>query len=345
MAPVGFAVLGVDHPHALGMAAGLLAAGAVCRGYWTPDPSAGAARAFAERFPQVAAIPYGQLVEDPSTALVATAAVPDRRAGIAVDAMRNGKDVLTAKPGCLTLDELALVERTRAETGRLWSVWFSERLASAATVRAARLVAEGAVGRVVHVLGLGPHRLDAPTRPGWFFDAERAGGILADLAAHQADQFLQITGADPARVRVVSSASGNLGHPEHPRFADFGDVVLAAPGCRGYARVDWFTPDGLPTWGDGRLVVTGTDGYLEVRKYVDLGGRPGGDHLFLADGASVRRIDCTDVPLTFFPDLLADVAHRTETALPPGRAAAATALALRAQRDAEPCDSPAPQPG
>jgi predicted dehydrogenase len=342
VAPVGFAVVGVDHPHALGMVEGLLAAGAVCRGYWTGDPAGGVARAFAARFPQLAPAAYDRLVEDPSTALVVTAAVPDRRAGIAVDAMRHGKDVLSAKPGCLTLGELDLVERTRAEHGRLWWVWFSERLASAATVRAARLVADGAIGRVVHVLGLGPHRLDAPSRPEWFFDPARAGGILADLATHQADQFLEITGADPGRVRVAASSTGNLGHPGHPRFADFGDMVLDAPGCRGYARVDWFTPDGLPTWGDGRLVVTGTDGYLEVRKYLDLGGRPGGDHLFLADRTAARRVDCADVPLTFFADLLADVADRAQTALPPGRAAAATEIALRAQRDAVPCAMPFP---
>jgi predicted dehydrogenase len=340
--PVGFVVLGADHPHVLGMAEGLIAAGAECRGHWTADPSAAPARTFAGRFPQAPLAAYDRLVEDAGATLVVTAAVPDQRARIAADAMRHGKDVLSAKPGCLTLDQLALVQQAQAATGRRWSVWFSERVASPATVRAAELVAGGAIGRVLQVLGLGPHRLDAPTRPPWFFEPRRAGGILTDIASHQADQFLHFTGADPEQVRVVASAAGNLAHPEHPRFTDYGEMLLAAPGCRGYARVDWFTPDGLPTWGDGRLVVTGTDGYVEARKYVDLAGRPGGDHLFLADGGGVRRIDCTGVPLTFFTDLLADVTAGAGTALPPGRAVAATELAIRAELSAEPVAAPPP---
>ena len=58
-------------------------------------------------------------------------------------------------------------------------------------------------------------------------------------------------------------------------------------------RVDWFTPDGLPTWGDGRLTILGTEGTIELRKYVDIAGRPGGDHLFLVDKKGVRHIDCS----------------------------------------------------
>jgi hypothetical protein len=41
-------------------------------------------------------------------------------------------------------------------------------------------------------------------------------------------------------------------------------------GASGYFRCDWFTPDGLSTWGDGRLTLLGTEGYIEIRKYVDL---------------------------------------------------------------------------
>ena len=60
----------------------------------------------------------------------------------------------------------------------------------------------------------------------------------------------------------------------------------------GYIRVDWFTPDGLSTWGDGRLTILGTDGFIEIRKNVDIGGRPGGSHLFLVDQKDTRYIDC-----------------------------------------------------
>lgn len=67
---------------------------------------------------------------------------------------------------------------------------------------------------------------------------------------------------------------------------DIGDVHMKTERTSGYVRVDWFTPQGLPTWGDGRLTIFGTEGYIELRKYIDINGRPGTDHLFLvnADG-------------------------------------------------------------
>ena len=69
-------------------------------------------------------------------------------------------------------------------------------------------------------------------------------------------------------------------------------MVLASDRATGYIRVDWFTPDGLPTWGDGRLFLLGTEGTIELRKYIDIAGRPGGDHLFLVDRDGIRHIDC-----------------------------------------------------
>ena len=57
--------------------------------------------------------------------------------------------------------------------------------------------------------------------------------------------------------------------------------------------MDWFTPDGLPTWGDGRLTILGTEGTIELRKYLDIAGRPGTDHLFLVDKAGTRHIDAS----------------------------------------------------
>ena len=69
--------------------------------------------------------------------------------------------------------------------------------------------------------------------------------------------------------------------------------MLRGNGGTGYIRVDWFTPDGLNTWGDGRLTILGTDGFIEIRKNVDIGGRPGGNHLFLVDQKETRYVDCS----------------------------------------------------
>ena len=102
----------------------------------------------------------------------------------------------------------------------------------------------------------------------------------------------------------------------------------------GYIRVDWFTPDGLPAWGDGRLTILGTEGYIELRKYVDIAGRPGGDHVFVADRNGTRHIDASSEPLTYFRRFLADVRDRTATAMPAGHAVTVTRLAIEAQRGA-----------
>ena len=123
------------------------------------------------------------------------------------------------------------------------------------------------------------------------------GGILTDIASHQADQFLFFTGSTKAE--VVASQAGNVHTPQYPKFQDFGDMMLRGDGGTGYVRVDWFTPDGLPTWGDGRLTILGTDGFIEIRKNVDIAGRPGGSHLFLSDQKETRYVDTSKVELTY----------------------------------------------
>jgi hypothetical protein len=130
------------------------------------------------------------------------------------------------------------------------------------------------------------------------------------------------------------SAVGHFGGTTGPDFQDFGEIALRSDQASGYIRVDWFTPDGLPTWGDGRLVVLGTEGTIEVRKYLDIAGRPGTDHLFLADRAGTRHIDCAGEPLTYFRRFLADVRDRTETAMPQEHAFTVSRLALEAQAQA-----------
>ena len=102
--------------------------------------------------------------------------------------------------------------------------------------------------------------------------------------------------------------------------------------------LDWFTPDGLSTWGDGRLTILGTDGFIEIRKYVDIGGRTGGDHLFLVDQKDTRYVDCKDVDLLFGPRFVSDVVNRTETAMPQAHCFLATELVLKAQKQAQRVD-------
>jgi predicted dehydrogenase len=329
--PVRFAAVGLDHIHALGQVAMLLRSGAEFAAWYGSGNDL--SPVFEKSFPQArrAANP-GAILEDPSIALVTCAAVPDRRARIAIEAMRHGKDVLVDKPGAVTLEELEELRAVQRETGRFWMVFFSERLESRATVKAVELVQTGAIGRPLQTVGLGPHQLGLTPRPEWFWDPRRAGGILGDLATHQIDQFLVVTGSEQAE--VVSAQVANHSHPEKPEFEDFGDLLLRAPAATGYARVDWYTPAGLGTWGDGRLFILGSEGAIELRKNCDLAGREGADHLFLVDGESTRYLDCREEPLPFAPALLRDVMERGETAMPQAHAFRVTEIALRAQLQA-----------
>ncbi|MDE3079435.1 MAG: Gfo/Idh/MocA family oxidoreductase [Paracoccaceae bacterium] len=331
--PIRFAALGIDHRHIFGMAQNLMDVGAQFVGWWTegtPEPLEG----FVKRFPDVPRIASKEdILADDTLDLILISSIPADRAALAIAAMEAGKDVMTDKPGCVTLDELAALRAVQAATGRIWSIDFSERFEVPAVTRAAELVAEGAIGRVIQTVGLGPHRLNAQMRPEWFFRREAYGGIITDIASHQIDQFLFLTGSTEARVEWATVA--NHAHPQWPGLQDFGELVLRSDKGHGYIRVDWFTPDALPTWGDGRLTILGTEGYIELRKYVDVGGTEGTDHLILVNGTRCDKIQCADAGLPYFPRLLNDIRDRTETAMPQAHAFRVMELAITAQAIAE----------
>jgi predicted dehydrogenase len=239
---------------------------------------------------------------------------------------------MSDKPGFTTLAQLAQARQVQQETGRIYSICFSERLENPATVKAAELVRAGAIGQVVQTVGLGPHRTNLPGRPDWFFRQAQYGGILTDIASHQVDQFLYFTGSTQAE--VVAAQVANYQHPQYPEFEDFGDMLLQGNGGSGYVRVDWYTPAGLSTWGDGRLTILGTEGYNELRKYCDLAGRPGGNHLFLVDQKGTHYMDRRGVDLPYGRQLVSDVLNRTETAMPQAHCFLASELALQAEAQA-----------
>jgi len=327
-----FAAIGLDHRHIYHQVGRLLDLGAACKGYYSRD-SAAPLEGFVRRFPQLERVADQRvLLEDPAIQLIVSAGIPGERAEIASVAMRHGKDVMVDKPGVITLEQLQRVKEVQKETGRIWSVNFSERFEVPAMTRAAELVEAGALGRVVQTVGFGPHRLNRHLRQPWFFDPAQGGGILADIASHQVDQFLVFTGSRDAR--IVASAVANHANPEEPEFEDFGEILLRSEHASGYIRVDWYTPDGLPTWGDGRCTILGTEGYIELRKYVDIAGRDGTDHLFLVDHQATRHVDCRDAPLPYYERLIADVFARTETAMPQAHCFKVCELALEAQASA-----------
>ena len=324
-------MVGLDHPHALSMTALLRDAGFRLQSVWAAEPAQleGFARLFGD--PSRAAKP-GEIFADPAIDLVVCAAVPDQRAALALAALRAGKHVLVDKPGVTSLIQLDELERVQRESGRRWLVCFSERLADPASVLAERLVADGAIGEVIQTIGMGPHQLGLTPRPAWFWDPTRSGGILADLAAHQIDQFLFYTRSN--RAQIVSAIVANRGHPQRPDFEDVGELLLRGEHASGYARVDWYTPDGLGSWGDVRLFLLGTAGTLELRKNVDPAGRAGPAHVILVDREGTRHLEAAEERPPFATRLARDLRDGTETALGQRHAFRVTRLALEAQAQA-----------
>lgn len=330
---IRFAAIGLNHGHIYGQTNLLLRAGAELVSFYALEDDLAAQ--YGRAFPQARRVAtQAEILEDETIHLVISAAIPDERAPIGIAAMRHGKDYMADKPGFTTLEQLAEARAVQAETGRIYSICFSERFENAATVQAGELVQAGAIGRVVQTIGLGPHRVSLTSRPDWFFRRPRYGGILNDIASHQADQFLFFTGATSAE--VVSAQVANYKYPQYPEFEDFGDLLLRGTTpdgiqTSGYIRVDWYTPDGLGSWGDGRLTILGTDGFIEVRKNIDIAGRSGGNHLFITDHKSTRYIECASLELPYGRQLLADIRDRTETAMPQAHCFLASELVLRAQ--------------
>jgi predicted dehydrogenase len=329
---IRFSVIGLNHGHINSQVEAVLRGGGQLISYYAKE--ADLAADFGKRYPQAKLVKSEkEILEDKSIQLVLSAAIPNERAPLGVRVMRHGKDYMVDKPGITSLEQLAEVRRVQKETKRIYSIMYSERMENKATVKAGQLVKDGAIGKVIQTIGLGPHRMNPKTRPEWFFDREKFGGIICDIGSHQFDQYLFFTGTTKAD--IVASQVGNFNHPQYQKFEDFGDVMLRGNGGPGYIRVDWFTPDGLKTWGDGRLTILGTEGFIEIRKNIDLAGREGGNHLFLTDQKETRYIDAKDTPLPYGQQLVDDIVNRTETAMSQEHCFLATELALKAQKQAQ----------
>jgi len=327
---IRFAVIGLDHGHIFSMTAAVKRGGGECAYVYGTDP-----KQLADFRKQHGDVPLArsvdEILQDKSIQLVVAAPIPDQRVPLGLKAMAAGKDYLADKPGIISLEQLAQVRAAVKATGRKYAIMYSERLESPSSVKAGELVQAGAIGKVLQTVNLAPHRIGA-SRPDWFWDKARYGGILTDIGSHQADQFLFYTGSKAAQ--VVAAQAGNLANPDHPKFEDFGDMTVIGDGGSGYVRVDWFTPNGLGVWGDGRLFILGTEGYIELRKYIDPTGRPGGHHLLIVDQKQARHIDCSQVPLPFGPQFVNDIVERTSTAQDQEQALLAAELVLTAQKNA-----------
>src|SRR5690625_4033594 len=327
------AAVALDHGHINGMCNGLVEAGATLK--WVYDPDKEKIANFVKSFPQVqVADSLEQILADEDIKLVAAAAIPSKRSALGNQVMEAGKDYFTDKTPFTTLEQLEETKRVVERTGQKYMVYYSERLHVESAVFAGDLIAEGAIGQVIQVTGFGPHRLNAPSRPDWFFKKETYGGILCDIGSHQIEQFLFFACCKDAE--VLHSKVANYNNPEYPELEDFGDATLVGDnGATNYFRVDWFTPDGLSTWGDGRTFIIGTEGTIEIRKYVDVARDKSGDHLYLVNKDGEQHFELSGkVGYPFFGKLILDCIHRTENAMTQAHAFKAAELCLKAQAQA-----------
>jgi predicted dehydrogenase len=340
---IKFAVGGISHPHIYGMIEAVKRGGGVLVKVWAPEPDLLAA--FQKRYPDVAVVATpDEIIHDPSIQLVLSSQIANERAPLGVRCMKAGKDFLSDKPGITTLEQLKDVRETIASTGRIYAIMYSERLEVKAAVKAGELIQAGAIGNVIQTINIAPHQVrqrpgsDAGSagsndgRPAWFWKDVQFGGILCDIGSHQVDQFLYYTGSTQAE--VVASQVANVRHPGHPQFQDFGDMMLRGNNGFGYVRLDWFTPYGLGTWGDGRLFILGTDGYMEVRKYTNVAVSKPGNLLFIVDQKEARMIDCNNLTLPFGPQFVSDIVNRTHTAQDQAQCLLAAELSIKAQMNA-----------
>jgi len=329
-----FAAAFLDHGHIYGQTNGLIDAGGTLNWVYDPDPKKVAD--FVENYPNVqVAASYDQILNDNSIQLIASAAIPNKRASIGFDCMESGKDYFTDKSPFTTLEQLETARKVTKKTGRKYMVYYSERLHNEAGMKAGDLIAAGAIGRVLQVVNLAPHRLSKAIRPDWFFEKEKYGGIITDIGSHQFEQFLAYTGARDAMINFARVA--NFNNPDKPELEDFGEASLTADnGASFYCRMDWFTPDGSPVWGDGRTFVVGTEGTLEVRKYMDPCRQAPDSRIFLTNGAEQQEIECFEkVGFPFFGELILDCLNRTENAMTQEHAFKAAELSMKAQQIAD----------
>ena len=325
-----FSVAYLDHGHIYAQTQGLMDAGATLKWVW--DSDAERLAKFAQQFPQVqVAKSLKAILDDPDVSLVASAAVPNQRSEIGEMVLKAGKHYFTDKSPFTTLDQLERIEKVVAEQSKRYFVYYAERVHNEGAWQAGELIKQGAIGDVIHVTCLAPHRLNPSTRPDWFFDKPSYGGIITDIGSHQAEQFLSYAGCVDASVTMARVA--NLSNPEHPGLEDFGEFSLSASNGAGfYTRVDWFTPDGSPVWGDGRTFIVGKRGTMEVRKYTDLTRQTPASKIFLTTDNEVSEIDCTGkTGFPFFGQLIRDAIDGTETAMTQQHIFLAAKLSMQAQ--------------
>jgi predicted dehydrogenase len=328
-----FAAAYFDHGHLYGQINGLTEAGAELAYIYDPNPEQLAKAK--SKFPEVKVAKSFQEILDSDVQMVASAAIPNQRGPIGCQVMKAGKDYFSDKCPFTTLEQLEEAKKVTEETGQKYMAYYSERVHVESAWYVDELIQGGAIGDIVHMEIFGPHRLGKANRPDWFFKKEQYGGILTDIASHQFDQFLHYTRCTEGK--VAHAVVDNRANPDKPELEDVGQASLILDnGVQCFSRINWFTPDGMRSWGDGRSFITGTKGTIEIRKYMDFGRSNEGDIIIIADSEGERELHVAgQIGFPFFGQLILDCINRTENAMTQHHVFQAARLSLEAQAMAD----------
>ena len=133
---INLGVLGIDHGHIFDMLDEMLKEGCSCNYFWT-EGSPLTLDEFRKKYPQIKRVDNkSDILNDDTIDMILISSIPKDRANLSIEAMKAGKDVMVDKPGCTTLEQLNNLKQTVKETGKIWSINFSERFHVAAVTRA-----------------------------------------------------------------------------------------------------------------------------------------------------------------------------------------------------------------
>ncbi|AJY75158.1 Gfo/Idh/MocA family protein [Paenibacillus beijingensis] len=277
-----FSIIGCQHAH-IGIFIGeMLELGYSCAGIYEEENHE-LARSFADKFGIPVVNDKEQLLSD-SVEIVGCASINDEKIGVIEMCESRGKHIMLDKPAVTSAEGLerlkAVIGRGRIQVGMLLTERFHP-----AIYTLKQQIKQGVLGDIVTIGMRKPHRLDAAKRPAWFFSKRQSGGILIDLLVHDFDLLRWLTGKE------IDTAEGVVGKtilPEHPSFYNTVSLqVVMQEGVVAQLYADWHTPQKSWTWGDGRIFVTGTEGFAELR----LSGDP-----FVSEDALMLQITNREAP-------------------------------------------------
>ena len=196
--------------------------------------------------------------------IVAIGDVYGKRGSMAIRALKAGRHVFCDKPLCTSLAELNEIEAIASDrnlsVGCMFEMRFNPRF-----LLAKELIAQGKIGRLCQIQINGQHPLCRGSRPGWYFEKDRHGGTLNDIAGHAVDILPSLTGLKIRR--FIAAREWRCLVPENEFMTDAAQFMLELDnGCGVVGDVSYnaFGSPGYSLHTYWRFNIWGTEGMIEL---------------------------------------------------------------------------------